>query len=137
MAGILEAMPPGLPRCQRLLEELLPFDEVRRGEVPAWLAILVKTEVTPSLCRLREAALDAERQLCRLVVSELSGHAYPTSPKGWPSALEYAAVDLHAWIDGLCLQATPSRQLMPVGAARSTLRRYLRQLAVIVTLGTT
>jgi hypothetical protein len=130
-------MPPGLPRCRKILEQLLPLDEVRRGELRAWLAILVKAEVSPSLDELREVALDGERQLCRLVVAELSGHAYPTSPSGWPVALECAAVDLHAWIDGLCLQTASSGQLMPAGAARSALRRYLRQLADTVAQGTT
>lgn len=137
IATVLETMPAGLPRCRMALEQLLPLDDVRRGEVRAWLAILVKAEVSPSLAELREVALDGERQLCRLVVAELSGHPYPTSPSDWPAALEYAAVDLHAWIDGHCLQAASSRQLLPADAARAALDRYLRQLSVTVAQLTT
>ena len=114
IATVLETMPAGLPRCRMALEQLLPLDDVRRGEV----------------------ALDGERQLCRLVVAELSGHPYPTSPSDWPAALEYAAVDLHAWIDGHCLQAASSHRLLPADAARAALDRYLRQLSVTVAPGT-
>ena len=57
IATVLETMPAGLPRCRMALEQLLPLDDVRRGEVRAWLAILVKAEVSPSLAELREVAL--------------------------------------------------------------------------------
>ncbi|MBP9920249.1 MAG: hypothetical protein KBF43_16850, partial [Dermatophilaceae bacterium] len=71
------------------------------------------------------------------VVAELSGHPYPTSPSDWPAALEYAAVDLHAWIDGHCLQAASSHRLLPADAARAALDRYLRQLSATVAQLTT
>lgn len=46
---------PGEERCRRVLEELLPFDERRTGEVRVWLAALVQSQVDPSLTDLCQA----------------------------------------------------------------------------------
>ena len=126
--AVYAAMPPGHTRCLRALEELLPLDEIREGEVRSWLAILAKDGVSPALHHLRESGLSTERHLCRMVVAELSGGRRPVLGEPLPQTLEAEAVELHATIAGLCLHLAASPRLMSPANAVRVLKRQLSRI---------
>lgn len=126
---VFASMPPGRHRCLRALEQLLPLDEVREGEVRSWVAILAKANVPPPLHELREAGLATERHLCRMVVAELSDGRRPLLGERLRPALEAEAVELHTLIGGLCLQMMASPALVSRDQAARVLTRHLSGIA--------
>lgn len=127
--AVYASMPPGRTRCLRALEQLLPLDEVREGEVRSWVAILAKADAPPRLFELREAGLATERHLCRMVVAELSDCRRPLLGERLPPAREAEAVELHTMIGGLCLQMLASPTLLSRGGAVRVLTRHLSGIA--------
>ncbi|OLT15330.1 hypothetical protein BJF80_10755 [Serinicoccus sp. CUA-874] len=122
---------PGEERCRRVLEELLPFDERRTGEVRVWLAALVQSQVDPSLTDLCQAGWRGTRLVCRGVVAEVRGEdrlfaqvvADPDPPL--PPKLEKAAELLHTVVDGLTLQASTIPDAVDEREVRRQLSRYV------------
>lgn len=97
---------PGPERSRDLIEQLLPLDVQRTGEVRAWLAVLVDGSDDPFLAEMRDAAWTGTRLLARLIVSDQVGRPAPP-PRGdpLPDPYEAEAASLHAWIDGMTLQS--------------------------------
>lgn len=125
---IYATMPPGRTRCLRALEQLLPLDEIREGEVRAWVAILAKANPRPALRELRETGLATERHLCRMVVAELNGCRRPLLGERLPSRLEAEALELHLAIGGLCLHLVASPRLMSAADAVRALKHHLSRI---------
>jgi AcrR family transcriptional regulator len=122
----LERRPPGLARCQEVLEHLLPLDDVRTGEIRVWLAVLIRSHTDPHLSDLRLTAWHGTRHLCRLVVAELADRPRPPEVgAALPRRLEAHAASLHVWLDGLTLQAASVPELLSPAEVRLALRREL------------
>lgn len=103
---IVQGQNPGHVRSQALLEQLLPLDATRTGEVRAWLAVLVGPDDDPFLTAMRDTAWQGTRQLARLVVNDQVGRPPLTSSDtALPGPFETEAASLHAWIDGVTLQS--------------------------------
>lgn len=97
---------PGHARSQALIEQLLPLDATRTGEVRAWLAVLVGPDDDPFLTAMRDTAWQGTRQLARLVVNDQAGRPpLTTRDATLPEPLEAEAASLHTWIDGVTLQS--------------------------------
>lgn len=97
---------PGHARSQELVEQLLPLDATRTGEVRAWLAVLVGPDDDPFLTAMRDTAWQGTRKLARLVVNDQAGRSPLTSTDlALPEPFETEAARLHVWIDGLTLQS--------------------------------
>lgn len=120
----------GLEMAQGLLEELLPLDQERLGEVLVWLAFLGRARVDASLDDLRQAGWQGERYVCRGAVAELAGCPWPTDLVApLPTEhLEAEAADLHTFVDGLALQGATFREELPPEQVRHLLRRRLETL---------
>jgi AcrR family transcriptional regulator len=122
----LERRPPGLARCQEVLEHLLPLDDVRTGEIRVWLAVLIRSHTDPHLSDLRLTAWHGTRHLCRVVVAELAERPHPPEAGATLSRrLEPHAASLHVWLDGLTLQAASVPELLPSADVRRAVRRQL------------
>ncbi|MFK3984863.1 TetR/AcrR family transcriptional regulator [Micromonospora sp. NPDC050397] len=120
----------GLELAQGLLEELLPLDQERLGEVLVWLAFLGRARVDASLDDLRQTAWRGERYVSRGAVAELAGCPWPADlvaplPDG---RLEAEAAELHTFVDGLALQGATFREELPPQRVRHLLRRRLETL---------
>ncbi|MGJ9423236.1 TetR/AcrR family transcriptional regulator [Aeromicrobium sp. CF3.5] len=103
---IVQDLPPGPARSRILIEQLLPLDTQRTGEVRAWLAVLVEPDDDPFLTTMRDTAWRDTRRLSRMVVADQTGQPPPPSDDtAWSEPLEAEAASLHAWIDGLTLQS--------------------------------
>ncbi|RKR88128.1 TetR family transcriptional regulator [Micromonospora pisi] len=120
----------GLEQAQGLLEELLPLDQERLGEVLVWLAFLGRARVDPSLDDLRQTAWQGERYVCRLAVAELARRPWPAELAAPLPAehLEAEAAQLHTFVDGLALQGATFRAQLPPEQLRDLLRRRLEAL---------
>ena len=136
-AAIDDGARPGRARVTHLLEQLLPLDGERIAESRVWLALLVRCSRDPGLDELRLRGWDGQRELCRMAVCELRGLPWPASigdadPDGGadagaaPDAV--AAADLHAFLDGLTLQAALVPERLTARAARLALAAYLDRL---------
>ena len=95
---IYATMPPGRTRCLRALEQLLPLDEIREGEVRAWVANLGD--------RLRSLPI----------------------PPEFAATLAKASVELHVAIGGLCLHLVASPRLMSAADAVRALKHHLSRI---------
>lgn len=125
----LERRPPGLARCQEVLEHLLPLDDVRTGEIRVWLAVLIRSHTDPHLRDLRLTAWHGTRHLCRLVVAELAERPHPPEVGATLSRrLEPHAASLHIWLDGLTLQAASVPELLPPAEVHLEVRRELNSI---------
>jgi AcrR family transcriptional regulator len=103
--AIVQDMEPGTARSRALVEQLLPLDVQRTGEVRAWLAVLVGPDDDPILAATRDTAWIGTRSLARLVVCDQAGTKPDPDGGPLPGPLESEAASLHAWIDGLTLQS--------------------------------
>lgn len=131
-ARIVETLgrkPPGVARCQAVLEQLLPFDEQRTGEVRAWLAVVVEAHADPVLDDIRLLAWDGERRVCRLMVADLGRLDGVDGRTPLPGRLEAEAAHLHLLVDGLTLQAATSPERLGPAAVRRILHTQLTELA--------
>ncbi|WP_141015027.1 TetR/AcrR family transcriptional regulator [Nocardioides sambongensis] len=128
LQAIRAAHRPGPARCRRVLEQLLPLDERRTGEVRVWLAALIRSHVDPAFDEVRRAGWDGTRRICRGVVLELAGRegAAPSTPLG--ARLEAQASDLHTWVDGLTLQSATMPDALPADEVRRQVRTHVRRL---------
>lgn len=123
----LDAGEPGIDRAQLLVEELLPLDEERLGEVLVWLAFLGRARVDTSFADLRTSGWVGERFVCRVAVAEVAGCAWP-GQLGDPlpdARLEAQAAHLHTFVDGLALQGATFRDRLPPPRQRELLRDRL------------
>ena len=121
-------MEPGMPRAQALLEELLPLDERRVGEVNVWLALLGRARREPRLAQLRLDAWEAERYLCRIAVSDVLGRPTPGPNALLEEDLESVAAQLHTVIDGLTIHGVT----VPEKAGAADLCDQLRQTLLAI-----
>ncbi|MBY4037789.1 TetR family transcriptional regulator C-terminal domain-containing protein [Rhodococcus fascians] len=117
----------GLVRAIRVLEELLPLDEDRRAEASVWLEALVRARIDERLAALKRAGWFGSRYLCRLAWAHLHDLDRPDSPAfTFDSTVdEYAAAELHTYIDGLTLQAVTYPEQLTADEVRRLLRTYL------------
>lgn len=131
---------PGQARCRRVLEQLLPLDERRIGEVRVWLAALVRAQVDPLLDDLRHAGWRGTRLVCRGVVTEVGGQAelfaalMEGGERALPACLERHAAHLHTWIDGLTLQAVTMPEVLGSRQVRTQLADQLGVITRAVTM---
>lgn len=124
---------PGPARCQEVVEQLLPLDEVRTGEVRVWLAVLIRAHVDSTFDELRIAGWHGSRQICRLVITELAGQPPPSDlTRPLPEGFERHIAPLHAWIDGLTLQAATVPELLPPAMVRRGVHDQLARLHTAV-----
>lgn len=105
-ATIMQDLPPSTARSRILIEQLLPLDTQRTGEVRAWLAVLVERDDDPFLAAMRDTAWQGTRRLARTIVADQTGQdPPPPDATALPEPFEAEAASLHAWIDGLTLQS--------------------------------
>ena len=135
-AAIDDGAGPGRARVTHMLEQLLPLDVERIAESRVWIALLVRCSRDPGLDELRLRGWDGQRELCRMAVCELRGLPWPPSigdadPDGGAdagAATDRAAAELHAFLDGLTLQAALVPERLTAGSARSALAAYLDRI---------
>jgi AcrR family transcriptional regulator len=120
----------GAELAQRLLEELLPLDSERLGEVLVWLAFLARARVDAGLAALRLTGWAGERFVCRYAVAAVSGCPPPERPDDPlpTAALEAHAESLHIFVDGLTLQGATFPEQVPPAQQRRLLRERLAEL---------
>ncbi|OZC73103.1 hypothetical protein CH274_26370 [Rhodococcus sp. 06-418-5] len=118
----------GLARAIRVLEEMLPLDEDRRAEASVWLEAIVRARVDERLSALKTAGWFGSRYLCRLAWAHLHDLDRPNSPAfTFDTATdERAAAELHAFVDGLTLQAVTYPEQLATGEVRRMLRDHLK-----------
>lgn len=118
-------------RARRLLLELVPVDEERRVEAVVWLATLERARTDASLDDVRLTAWAGERSICRMAVALLAGLPLPTSlDERLPSpALETEVEDLHAFADGITLQAASWPEHFTAAAMLAAADRHLAAVA--------
>lgn len=120
---------PGVLRCLAVLEQMLPLDDQRTGEVRVWLALLIEAHTDPALDDIRLLAWDGERRICRMLVADLAARDGVTGMDPLEPGLEAEAATLHLLVDGLTLQAGTSPERMPPTTVQETLHRYVSALA--------
>lgn len=133
IVGILREHPPGVARCRAVLEQMLPLDEQRTGEVRAWLALVIEAHSDPGLDDIRLLAWEGERRICRMMVADLAGLDGVDGSSVLEPRWESEATTLHLLVDGLTLQAATSTERMPPAAVRRALGDHLDSLAVRLT----
>lgn len=133
VSAILQARRPGPRRCQQLMEQLLPLDDERMGEVRVWLALLLRSAVDPALDELRLSSFRQSRDLARLVVTELGSRPYRGRGRPLPATQEALATGLQAAMDGLALQAATVPELMPPPVVTAACRRELSAVRASLT----
>lgn len=120
---------PGAARSQILIEQCLPLDTQRTGEVRAWLAVLMEPDDDPFLAAMRDTAWRGTRRLSRMVVCDLTDRlAPPPDDAPLPGPLEAEAASLHAWIDGLTLQSITVPERCSVDQLHHDVDQRLRRL---------
>ncbi|MGJ9411514.1 TetR/AcrR family transcriptional regulator [Aeromicrobium sp. CF4.19] len=94
-------------RGVRLVEELLPLDETRRGECLVWVAFADRSRLDPDLGHVRQAGWDGTRHVARIVAADLAGAPRPHGLADVldDPVLESRARRLHVLIDGWAVQA--------------------------------
>ena len=119
----------GLERAQRVLEEMLPLDDDRSVEVSVWLEALTRARFDDRLATLKTAGWFGERYLCRVAWAHLKGIDLPRSAEGVFGAEidERSAAQLHAFIDGLTLQAITYPEHLCSEAVVELLHGYLTE----------
>ncbi len=126
---ILQDLPPGAGRSRALIEQLLPLDTERTGEVRAWLAVLVEPGDDPFLAAMRDTAWRGTRRLARTVVADVTQpQTVGVGDDPLPEPLEAEAASLHAWIDGLTLQSITVPERFPAEHLRHEVDRRLRSI---------
>lgn len=102
----------------RVLEELMPLDDRRRGDFAVWLALVVGGLQDPALAEISAEANLGIRRACRWVLVN-AGKQRPS---------EDAVRRLHAFVDGLSLHLSLYPDDTSAAAARRSLRAQVRQL---------
>ncbi|MGW0804935.1 TetR/AcrR family transcriptional regulator [Nonomuraea sp. NPDC002799] len=120
----LEPEPDPRRRAQRVLNELLPLDDVRRAENEVWLAFTSRAMVDPALRALRDEGYDALWTGCQAIVAELS--AAGLAPTDVPAEAER----LHALLDGLAVHAAMRPDIYPAESLTAAIARHLDALAI-------
>lgn len=116
----------GRPIVVTVLEELLPLDADRRLELVAQLQLGVLA-LTDDTLREASAALTADvGSVCRWAIGELE--RADALPPG--SSTDHRAGELHAFLDGLALQALLAPDANPAAAVEKRLNAYLDRLCV-------
>lgn len=130
--AIRQDQAPGHARSQALIEQLLPLDATRTGEVRAWVAVLVEPDDDPHLTAIRDTAWQGTRQLARLVVNDQIGRPPLTSSDAaLPDPFEAEAASLHVWIDGLTLQSITVPRRVPSDQLHDEVDRRLRSITAL------
>lgn len=124
---------PLLEAAAQIIEELIPLDDERREEYALWLAL---TEWERGRGDVTQSPMwEAERSLCRDVVSGLAGRPRPGTfdeRLGVPDAdprIEAWAEYLHAFTDGLAAQVLAVPHAMPAERASAAVRSFLAEIA--------
>ena len=96
-------------------------------EASVWLEALVRARFDERLAALKTAGWFGSRYLCRLAWAHLHDLDRPASPAfTFDSTVdEYAAAELHTYIDGLTLQAVTYPEQLTADEVRRLLRTYL------------
>lgn len=129
LRAIHDATPPGQARARRLVEELLPLDDERLAEARIWLAALDRSRIDPALDDLRLTGYAGERYLCRAVVCDLLGRAWPQAvDQPLDGRLEAEVARLHVTVDGLTLLGATYPDLVPPAEVRRLLAAELDDL---------
>lgn len=124
---------PGPARCQAVVEQLLPLDEERAGEVRVWLAVLIRAHVDSTFDELRIAGWHGSLHICRLVITELAGQPPPSDlTQPLPERFERHVASLHTWIDGLTLQSATVPEFLPPAVVHREVRDKLNRLQTAV-----
>lgn len=124
----------GVERWQAAIEELMPLDEERVGEVRAWLAVLMNTHNDPLLAPIRQEGWEGLRLFARSIVAGLADTADVAgvelsqfqAPLAEP--LEELAHELHIWLDGLTLHAAAFTDFIDADYLRNEVTRQLQRL---------
>lgn len=130
VVGVLQGQEPSLDRARLLLEELLPLDAVRLGEVRVYLAFMARARVERSWDTLRWQAWEGERRLCRWALSDVLGCPPPDGPDALLPPDAEAQVDaLQAVLDGLSVIGATMPEEMTADRMRAVLDRHLQTIA--------
>lgn len=111
-------------RVERVLAELLPFDDARRAENEVWLAFTARAMVDPELRTLRDEGYDVLREACRNLVGTLTEAGELRA--GLDAELE--AERLFALLDGLAVHAAMRPELHPPPRLTAVISRHLDEL---------
>jgi AcrR family transcriptional regulator len=124
LSGLLPRLDPAAGALE-VLEQYLPLDEQRRGEMDVYLAFLGRPHATGPLREIRESAEARSREGVLLALSMLAsaGRVHPARD------LEEEAGELYPFVDGLAVHGTLWPGRYPPAHLRRALRRRLAQLA--------
>lgn len=127
---VLREHEPSLGRARLMLEELLPLDAVRLGEVRVYFAFMARARVEESWEALRRQAWEGERHLCRWALSDVLGCPPPAGPGALLPPSAEAHVDaLQAVLDGLSVIGATMPEEMTADRMRAVLEGHLRSIA--------
>lgn len=131
VTALLQSDDDPADRAQLMIEALLPLDEQRRIEADVWLACLVRSRLDDTLEELRIKGWAGTRHICRLAVAVCRGAAVPpaTGDELSDADLEQCAQHLHAFVDGLTLQAVTYPDRMSADDLRAAVHRHLALVA--------
>jgi AcrR family transcriptional regulator len=119
-------------RVERILAELLPFDESRRTENEVWLAFTARALVDPELRALRDEGYDLLHDACRRMIGTLAEpDAYGAGARdgaGKGLDLDLEAERLYALLDGLAVHAAMRPELHTPQRLTAVISRHLDEL---------
>ncbi|EOM78555.1 TetR family transcriptional regulator [Rhodococcus rhodnii] len=113
-----------LRRAEKILAEVLPYDDARRVEMHVNLALVTDAAGRPGLEEISLGAHDGLRALCRALLVDLRKHGLVHADRD----VDDEAMHLHALIDGLAVHLLVGRT-DPPAQVRRLVRGHLESLS--------
>lgn len=108
-----------------MVEQLVPLDDERHGEVAVYLAFLSRRTSDRRFADLTQRAFEGEQLVCASAIADLGELPRPPEPRRMTAAFRAAVEGLQASVDGLALLGTAVPERMPPAKVRRLLRDAL------------